>query len=252
MCEAQRKIGESEIAFQVMGFSYAMVAANMATNNIEDVKFLEEFRKKVQGRGFQVILMGNSPNDFEYKKAVLKKIIAETQGKSLDTVEDPKIAAGFIWRCIRISASIRECFRIRGSKQHFAVMGGSQMFAKEVHFMEKVAQIKKKLTEEGLIRDDDAGYICWTHELGHLGHSEVLCAATEDSPRVADAKTRIHAEALKIALETHYGVPSGVGGDTLHDMFGPHACNYHLWMRKVKKAFDPDNLSDAMLYISNK
>ncbi len=252
MCEAQRKIGESEIAFQVMGFNVAMVAANMATNNQEDIKFLEEFRKQIQGRGFQVILAGNSANDMDYKKRVLKQIMEEHQGISLQPLDDSKIGAGFVWRCIRISASIRECFRIRGTRQHAAFLGGTQMFAKEVRYMENLAKVKQRLTDEGIIRDDTAGYIGWTHELGHLGHGEMLFQLNEDTPRALAATGELRAQAIKIALETHYGVPSQVGGDALHEMFGPLACNYHSWLRKVKQAFDPNDLSDALLYITAK
>jgi glycolate oxidase len=252
MCEAQRKIGESEIAFEVMGFNFAMVAANMATSNIEDVKYLEEFRKQVQGRGFQVILAGTSEDDLAYKKQVLMQIMAENHGKSLEPVSEPKIAAGFIWRCIRISASIRECFRIRGLKQHSAVLGGSFMFAKEVRFVENLAKVKKQLTDQGLVRDDGTGYICWTHESGHLGHAEMLFQWNENSPKTNSAKMELRKRAFDIALETKYGIPGVAMGDGPHDIFGPHVSNYHLWMRKLKKEFDPNGLSDTLMYVSAK
>jgi glycolate oxidase len=253
MCEAQRKIGESEIAFQVMGFNIAMVAANLATNNIEDNKYLEEFRKQIQGRGFQVILAGNSLDDFEYKKLTLKQIMEEHHGKSLKPLEDPRIGAGFVWRCIRISASIRECFRIRGIRQHSAYLGGSTPFAKEVRYMEKLSEVKQQLIDERLLRDDTAGYIAWTHELGHLGHGEMLFQMY-DSTQETEIKSKgaLFGEAEKLAFTYYHGVPSIVGGDASHDKFGPHACNYHLWLRKVKHAFDADDLSDPMLYISAK
>ena len=81
MCESQRKLGESEIAFQIMGFNIAMVAANMATSNPEDIQLLAQFRKKVQGRGYQVVLAGNSAADFDYKRRVLKQIMDEHHGQ---------------------------------------------------------------------------------------------------------------------------------------------------------------------------
>jgi glycolate oxidase len=252
MIEAQRKIGESEIAFEVMGFNIAMLSANMATDNIEDNKYLEIFRKHTQGRGFQVILAGNSPDDFEYKKLVLEQIIRETHGKSLEILEDPKIAGGFIWRNIRVTASIRECFRIKGTRQHSAFLGGSQIYSKEVRLMEELSKIKQKLIDEGLVRDDTAGYISWSHEHGHLGHGEMLFQLNDESPEAMKAKAELRGKGCEIALKTNYGVPSQANGDALHDMFGPHACNYHSWLRKIKKTFDPKGLSDAFQYISAK
>jgi glycolate oxidase len=256
MCEAQRKIGESEIAFQVMAFNVAMVAANMGTSNPETIELLEQFRKQIQGRGFQVILAGNSAADFEYKRRVLKQIMDEHHGKSLEALDDPKIAAGFIWRCTRISASIRECFRMRGLTSFGGFIGGTYPFGKELRTMAKIAKVKERLMDEGIFHDDGGGYgagiLGWTHELGHLGHGEMLIHTTKDSlsPEAAAGLGELSAEAFKVAIETCYGVPGHVWGDAMHEMFGPHACNYHLWMRKVRQAFDPNDLSDAMCYIT--
>ena len=248
MCEAQRRIGESEIAFEVMGFNVAMLASNIATSNDEDHALFEQFRKQVQGPGFQVILIGNSAGDFEYKKKVLQKIIDETRGQSLKAVEDPGIAAGVVWRSIRITASIRECFRAGGAFS--AALGGSHPFAEEVRYLEEIAKVKKELISKGLLRDDGGYYLNWSHEHGHLGHAEVLVQFLQ-SPEVALALQEFHTRARQIALDIKYGVPHGANGDIANDFFGPHAMNYHLWMRKAKKAFDPKGLSDsAMFYIS--
>ena len=59
MCESQRKLGESEIAFQIMGFHIGMLSGNIATSNPECIKLFEQFRQQIQGRGYQVILAGN-------------------------------------------------------------------------------------------------------------------------------------------------------------------------------------------------
>ena len=118
--------------------------------------------------------------------------------------------------------------------------------------MEKLAQVKARFIEEGIFHDDDAGYIAWTQELGHLGHGEMLIHTTEDTsaPKVAAALGQIQAAGRKLSIDTCYGVPGFVSGDALHEMFGPHACNYHLWMRKVKQVFDPNDLSDALYFIT--
>jgi hypothetical protein len=52
-------------------------------------------------------------------------------------------------------------------------------------------------------------------------------------------------------VEGHFGT-GYAAGDESHDYFGPHTSNYHVWMRKVKKAFDPNSASDANMYISAK
>jgi glycolate oxidase len=256
MCEAQRKIGESEIAFQLMGFNIAMIAANMATSNPEDMRLYAQFREKIQGRGFQVVLAGNSKADFEYKRRVLTQIMDECHGKALEPLEDPRIGAGFIWRCIRVSASVRECFRMRGGKGQGGFVGGTYPFAKEVRMMEKLSRTKERLVREGVFRDDGggygAGYIAWSHELGHLGHGEILVNMMDESPKSVAGVNELFAEAYRLAKDTCYGVPGGALGDALHEMMGPYVSNYHLWMRKVKQAFDPNDLADSAHHISSR
>src|SRR4030042_261991 len=85
--EAQRRIGESEIAYELMGFNPAMAASNIATSNEEMVKLFKEFSGMVHGPCCMVIIAGDSPNDFEYKTKVLTQIAAETGGKSLEKLE---------------------------------------------------------------------------------------------------------------------------------------------------------------------
>ena len=100
--EAQQKIGEAEIAYELMGFNPAMAASNIATSNEEMVKLFAEFSQMVQGPCCMVIIVGDSPSDFEYKTKVLMKIAEETGGKSLDKItDDPKVAGGCLWRWTR-------------------------------------------------------------------------------------------------------------------------------------------------------
>ena len=89
LVEAELKIGESEIAFELMGFCPSMVSSNITTSNEEDFATLDKFTKEVQGPGFMVIIAGNFDEDFAYKKKVLEQIIKETGGKSLKRWKTP-------------------------------------------------------------------------------------------------------------------------------------------------------------------
>ena len=59
-------------------------------------------------------------------------------------------------------------------------------------------------------------------------------------------------EANKTAIEGRFGVPQHVLSDKLHDMYGPHTSNYHNWLRKIKKTFDPNAASESTNYITAK
>jgi glycolate oxidase len=248
MSEAQRRISENEIAYEIMGFTAAMMASNIGTNNEEDYAYCEQFLKEMQGPGFQVIIIGNSPRDFEFKKKLLERIIEDTKGESLKAVEDPKIAGGMLWRSIRITATARECFRAGGA--FGVVLGGSHPYNEEIRFVKQVVEIKKEWIKKGVLRDDHGGYLTWTHEHGHLGHAETLFQFAK-GPEAGEAVKDMIQKGFQIAIDSHYGVTLMVA-DELHYLFGPHACNYHLWMKKIKQAFDPNEAAEPSGFISGK
>ena len=108
------------------------------------------------------------------------------------------------------------------------------------------------MINKGLVRDDTGGYLQWSHENGHLRHSEILFQFCEENDESSRALKDLNQAGVKVAFDTQYSVPSHVGGDMLHDMFGPGASNYHLWLRKIKKTFDPNGVSEPSQYISVK
>jgi len=250
MIEAVRKVGESEIGFILMGFNAAMVAANQATRNEEDIEYLDQFRKLIQGPGFLLIIAGNSPSDFEYKKRALQQIIDETDGKSLEPVEDPKNAGGFMWRFIRVTGSVREVGRATGFGG--GIVGGTDVFPLMTRYIETLAKIKKDLIEKGLMLADTTHPFVQSIENDHLGHGELLFRLSPKSPEALRVPGELTRDANLIAVKDHFGVPHGAWGDEVHDMYGPHTCNYNLWLRKIKKTFDPNAASEASTYISAK
>jgi glycolate oxidase len=236
LIEAELKIGESEIAFELMGFCPSMVSSNITTNNEEDFATLERFTKEVQGPGFMVIIIGSFAGDFEYKKMVLERIIKETSGKSLKAVEDPKVEATLLFQCTRVTGSIRETFRAGGMFSSMMVQG--QRYDLHVKWLEQAAVWKRELIKKGLIIADDGQQFGWGEEQGHLGHTEIFCRY---NPYDAASFKAVHDwmhDVAKAALKGHYSVP--VNSQLPIEEIGSQACNYHIWLGKIKQAFDPN------------
>ena len=59
-------------------------------------------------------------------------------------------------------------------------------------------------------------------------------------------------KANDIAVKQCFGVPGHVFADMQHDFYGPHVMNYHLWLRKIKNAFDPKGVSEGSHHITAK
>ncbi len=247
--EAVKKIGESEIGFVLMGFNTGMIAANMATSNEEEMGYWEKFKKWETGPSFFLIIAGNSPGDFDYKKRVLQQILRETDGKSLKEMEDPEVEGGFLWRCIRITASIRETCRANG------VFGGevfgTDAYSIQSNFIQDSIEAKAKLIKKGLVHADSTIPFVTSLEHGHFGHSEVLLRY-RPSAETMEGIWEFVDRANQAAIKGHFGLPHHVFSDPVHDLFGPHISNYHVWLRKIKKTFDPNGASESSNYISAK
>jgi hypothetical protein len=65
-------------------------------------------------------------------------------------------------------------------------------------------------------------------------------------------QSQVNEGSNRISIEGHFGMPQHVWSDALHDMYGPHTSNYHQWLRKIKKTFDPNGASESSTYISTK
>ena len=236
MWQAELKIGESEIAFELMGFNVAMVAANITTSNEEEEETFKRLGKAVQGPGFFVIIAGNSSADFEYKRRVLQHIVSEAGGKSLAPLEDPRIEGILLCQCIRISASIRETFRPGGAFNSIPVMGQRDLTIK---WAIGAGKAKEPLIAKGLIVDDGGAFFGWGVEQGHLGKTEIFC---KFDPQNLEAKTAVEEwqkeQSTRAFNERYCALLAGQ-----NEEIGRGLSNYHLWWNKIQKALDPNGVS---------
>ena len=236
MWQAEIRLGENEICFELMGFNVSMVAANITTCNEDDEKVFKQLDKEKMGPGFFVIIAGNSKADFEYKKKVLEKIVSEAGGKSLKSLEDPRIEGILLCQCIRISASIRETFRAGGAFSSIPVMGQRDLTIK---LAVGAGKAKEPLIKDGFIVDDGGAFFGWGVEQGHLGKTEIFCKFDPLNPKAKEAVEKWSKEQAKRAFDERYFAL--LMGPV--DQIGPDMSNYHLWWRKVTKALDPNNVS---------
>jgi glycolate oxidase len=254
--DAMMKIGEAEIGFIVMGYNISMVLANMATSNIEERELASKWAPQVQGPGFIVAIAGNSAGDFEYKKMTLEKIVEKCQGKPLALFDDPKVAASFMYRYTRPTSSIRECFRYNGGPEGGgfaagAISNSSDSYPLMNRFVQTLAPIKADYIKKGyLVEQSPHPPVMQIMENGHGGHCELLVQGIDTSSTEAINEIGKFNDVIqKTLVEGHFGT-GYAAGNAEHDYFGPHTSNYHIWMRKVKKTFDPNAASDENFYIS--
>ncbi len=244
---AVRRIGEHEIGTVLMGFNVNMLAANIATSNEEELQLAAEYGKEILGPGFVLGVVGTSERDFEYKKQVIDLVLRDAGGSSLKAVEDPHVQYALLWRCVRVTASIRETMRASGA---FAgEVFGTDSYGVQANYIQHSLEDKSELIKRGLVYGDSNLPFLTSIEHGHFGHSEVLLRYAP-GPAMPEALMGYVGKANQHAVNGHYGMPHHVFGDGQHDFFGPSTSNYTHWLRQVKKAFDPNQASEASNYIS--
>lgn len=96
--------------------------------------------------------------------------------------------------------------------------------------------------------DDGGDYgLSTSIEYGHLGMSGLSAAYDSADPESRQATIELTKELDRVGLEKYKSLPSAMG--ETHHMIGPLKSNYHLWLQKIKKAFDPNVVSDPGSYI---
>jgi len=239
MWQAEIAIGEAEIAMELMGFNPAMVAANITTSNEEDEAMFHRLSQEVQGPGFYVIIAGNSAGDFAYKKKVLEAIVAEAEGLSLKSVEDPELEGILMTQCTRISASVRETFRPGGNFKSIPITGQRDL---TIRWAVGAGQAKLPLIDKGLIADDGGGFFGWGVEHGHLGKTEIFCKFSPMNPEAWKAVDDWTEEQGGRALDEKYFALTMAPQAQIDSKIGPALSNYHLWWYKVLDALDPNQV----------
>jgi glycolate oxidase len=237
MWQAELKLGEAEVCYELMGFNVAMVAANITTCNEEDEAMFKRLNSEVQGPGFFVIIAGDTPVDFAYKKKALDKIISDADGKSLKTLEDPELEGIIMCQCTRISASIRETFRPGGAFNSIPIMGQRDLTIK---WAIGAGEAKKPLIEKGYIVDDGGAFFGWGVEQGHLGKTEIFCKFSPSNPEAKKAVEDWQKEQSDRAFKERYfaNLHMAKPEDVSQDL-----SNYYVWWQKLTKALDPNGVS---------
>ena len=245
---AIQKMGESEIAFGIMGFNPNMVAANVATSNEEELVLAEQYAKEIVGPGICVVIAGNSPRDFAYKKAVLEQIIEDTKATSLKAVEEGDVQ---IASCGGSSASPLLSARPCGPRGCSAGRSSAPTPTRSSGSRPAFAHRQEGPHRHGLVYPDNVDPFITSLEQGQLTHSEVLLRWTP-APDVAVGAMEYVGKANASTVNGHHGLPHHLFGDIQHDYFGPHSTNYTYWLRRIKKSFDPNGVSEASNHITAK
>jgi len=122
---------------------------------------------------------------------------------------------------------------------------------REFAYKQKVMPLKKEfIKKKAIVNDFGEGTWMTSYESGHYFHMESPTMFDQTEESSVKGMAEYMEKSNQLDLLKHLGAPFFVEGTRMHELFGPYMSNYHLWLRKIKETFDPNNISDSGFYIS--
>ena len=244
--EAMLRIEEEEVSFMC---SYLSAFAVMAifSNSIETL--MDKIALGNLKAPLVVIIAARTEREFDYKQKAMDLALDELK---LEDIIGTKYTPDpiFYAEALRSNLGYHGFIATGGFQSSKGCCDTAKLCLKNAKLN---VPLKLKYIEKGALADDfGEGVWMTSYESGHYFHME--------SPTMFDQTDRESVEGMaeymdasnRLDLVKHLGAPFFVEGDHMHDLFGPEMMNYHIWLRKIKKAFDPDGIADPGFYISSK
>jgi len=248
------KIGESEVGYLVFRCTEYFNFHFLAGSNEEYMEMVKDFTPPDKVPGYAVLIAADTESEFNYKEKVVRQIITETDAKNLPLIEDPEVQTKLMWAWVRDGNMLRPIFRPTGNFN--SSFGSLDTIDLAINQGRVGARIKKEYIKRKEIMDDGAD-VGWgiPYEQGHMMHVETVVMGHVSSEgatglrhyeRAADETFLTPSKEFPVCG----GTPLGTFGDIQHNRFGPRTSNYHIWLRKLKEAIDPNDASDGSFYIT--
>jgi glycolate oxidase len=251
MGEAMAKIGEAGIAHAMhkTGGPGSHGACVTGSNN-------EYYEKRENGElaipwiSFSLVMAANSEGERAYQARTLNRILEETDGKISEVENEPHFKARDYLTMVRACFIPRLAFRCTGT---FFVDGVVAMDSVD-HMVEALKWDeghRNRWAEKKVIMDDGTiNNWAVTFEGSHFALAECGHPFSSIDEFSFKGMQEMVVEGEDQCMKAPYAWTWTANGPAVYETVGPASCNYHTWMRKIKKTFDPNNVGDEKRYIA--
>ncbi len=111
---------------------------------------------------------------------------------------------------------------------------------------------KKYIKKNAIVNDFGEGAWGTSYEHGHFAHYEFPTVYDQADQYSIEGMSDYLENSNKLHLAKNFGTPFLVEGTPMHELYGPYTMDYHKWLRRIKEAFDPNDVADSGFYISPK
>jgi len=250
--DAFRLIAEEGIAHALSRRGPFAAAAGVAvsTQELEKVWNSGIYQKKFS-HGAVCVLDAASAGEMDYKESVMRKVLEQTGGHIHPEFNDPKQAnSRFGYAYIGIGC-VRSTFK---TGTFFSTPAADEAPGVVSRAKEEGVKIKEEAAKEGVILDDgDSTFVTPMNE-GSIGfHCEVVSRYDPNDKKAVSRVTEWMGKMNQAMLDKKLAIGAMEGtfiyNNDMHELFGPKCMNYDQWMKKIKMAFDPQNVGEASFYI---
>ncbi len=240
------RVEEEEISFMCSHLSGLAVSAIFAFS-VEDL--LDKMAITSLKAPLVVIITARTKREYDYKQKVMGMLLEELKLKDI-------IGTKYTPKPIFYAEALRSNLGLHG----FIATGGFQSSKGQcdtaavcLETTKKGIPLKKKYIKKGVIGNDfGEGVWMTSYESGHYFHVESPTMFDQTDEHSVAGMAEYMDASNQYDLLNHLGAPFFVEGTRMHKIFGPEMCNYHIWLQKIKKAFDPNEVADSGFYISGK
>ena len=241
--DAMLKLGEAEVGSTVLKYFYLPATLMMTDSANHFWQKWEEETKEELRMTLVVHLAPRSEAELEYEEAILRDVIAETGGARI------KRELEAWWEehmdFFMIVSRLQSVLRLGGGWAPIKLASESVSHICDVG--KNISNFITKYTETGKIFDAPEDYQIIPMEYGHFAHIELLFMWDREDPAAMKGVGEFRAECRQTDLDNHYHgeMPGFLSPGALQ--LGPLYSNFHIWLKQLKEAFDPNNIACPML-----
>lgn len=243
---AMLRVEEEEISFMCSYLSGLAVMA-IFSNSIESL-----MDKMAIGRmkaPIVVLIAARTEREFNYKQKVMDQILQDFKLKNIiGEIYTPKPI--FYAEALRSNLGLHGFIATGGFQSSKGCADTAAVCLKSTKMN---IPLKKRFIKKAVIANDfGEGTWMTSYESGHYFHMEAPTMFDQTNEHSVKGMAEYMEQSNQLDLLKHLGAPFFVEGTRMHELFGPHMSNYHIWLRKIKEVFDPNNIADSGFYISPK
>ncbi len=255
------KIGEEEIAYSTCLLDKGIMILGIGENNEKGIELYQAMGPQIPEFTFVVLLVANSDREMVYQEKTLLSILEQTNGIRLELLEQPGLRDMITLSLVKVgSLSAKAAFGPSGSF-HPIACGFNSSPGAVYKGLDLIMETKREHLKNGLLVDDggNGGWGPTVMEQGHIAYyeNETRYCPDSDNPQSVEAWNELNRETNERLTEAKQNIPflsqmavSHHKGVSVHDSIAPHLnCDYRIWQRGFKNAFDPNDASDSSMYI---